>query len=318
MELLNALKKNQDVEFLANVLVGLLFGWQGDGLVENKEEDELEQEVLNLLVRNSGIGAARAHALVDHHGPALLLRILAESDVEQLEAVAGIGDKLSEKLVRGLSWLARDLACRYEDILVQQACRPLYEQITEDTETEREFEIATFTADEHGFPVVQKETICDDVTDCGCPWFTLSGNSTTRGWSGVPPYEVELQKMLVRNLEAPQGACGAHTAQVVDWERSGCGFLPEELTGSGKLDQELTSIVWKHRKDEKRKRAQRFTAWMEWLKKDNVNLRAGATKLRSKYFEHRKLGSIFLTQLQMNQICEVFAQKGQNVWPNRK
>ena len=138
METIKNLSSN--IDSLATLIVALLFGWEIAQPEENTQDYSLDTEVLDLLVRNSGIGEARANNLLDYFGPEKLLRLLAEGDTVELETCPGIGDKLSTKMVRGLTYLAQDM-CRTMELNQELADRPCFEVISEDREQERFFQV---------------------------------------------------------------------------------------------------------------------------------------------------------------------------------
>lgn len=173
---IKTLIKNGNIEVIATLLVAIAFGWQAIEANEPEVQDELSLDVRDMLVRTKLVSNTRAALLLDHFGPACLLRLLTEQDEDTLQECEGIGEKIAHKVCTALAPLARDLAERHQVELSQLGETPCRVVLGPDFEQEYEVTRTVLDMDKHGFPVRTTETFTTDSSDINA-WYTRCGDN---------------------------------------------------------------------------------------------------------------------------------------------
>ena len=277
--------KSMSIESLATLLVGLLLGWKA----EEEAQTEAAPTVLDMISY--------------HYGDPMNLT------VRQLQQIAS-GFKIKH------CWKMRkaDLCRALESVSTEPEpvesfdCRV---QISEDKQQERFFTLKEggLEADEHGHPVWKsKISTYPTWINNDSPYHTVCGNETTKGWSGLMPYENPPRPLATIAIEGGGAA--------VDDERTGAGFLPEDLTGSGRLDWICKSIIGKYRGELKKGKEQRIRRTKAWiaLVEQNKNRHAVLARIRRNFWSRRddaqKRGECYVTQKQIRELGEAFRAAG--------
>jgi len=260
------------VEALATLLVALAFGWRNEEeVVEERPESALD------------LAASR------HGDPNTLT-------VKQLRAIAcGMGVK-SYWLMRKCELVAA--LARHE---VVETDPEEYCGVKLSSDRDVEYVVGrypVYTTDDHGFMVYDgMREVISDTSSLTDPWFSTRGNQGTQGWAGLDPW-------LPAPAERPIDDC---VDAQVSWDKTGAGFLPEEVCD---LDDEVfTSTSWNWGK----KAHSEYSRWMRGIRAcsgDTSRLQHGWKLFWKQFFASRDAGKPFLSPVQVRNIRSAFQSEG--------
>lgn len=290
---LNTLVRNANIETLATILVGLAFGWSAEETETVVEDNPTALDVV-----------------VFFHGNLDSLTVAQLRQVASGYRIKGCWKMRKADLCRALA----NVPAEEQDIELLRTIE------SEDKEVEK-FHVYTEKVvawDENDMAVEEEVEFLVPTWAYGdiTPHGTSSYGETEEGWAGVAPHLAQLES---NKPVKPSGNIEGFGA-VADWDRTGCGFLPEELTGSGDdLDYICKSIIGTCRREAKQARIKRCRNWTQRVQEARGDLKRLARIRRNiwkNFYADKEQGACYLTQDQLKRLGKSFRDAGSQLSKN--